>query len=95
VPISKIIDLSLQAIVLLIRCMTGSEALHQVSHAQMNCAIQWLNAQIFYWSTTLLDCMKRQLIDCRSRMQRNFGFETILCSFLFERVSSFNPRVVV
>jgi hypothetical protein len=36
VPISKIVDLSLQAIVLLIGQMTGSAALHQVSHVHMN-----------------------------------------------------------
>jgi hypothetical protein len=95
VPISKITDLLLQAIVLLIGWMTGSAALHQASRAQMNCAVQCLNAQIFDWSTTLLDCMKRQLTDCRLRTQRNFGFRTILCSFFFERVLSFSPRVVV
>jgi hypothetical protein len=59
VPIRRIIDLSLQAIVLLIGWMTGSAALHQASHAKMNCVVQYLNAQIFEWSTTLLDCMKR------------------------------------
>ena len=61
----------------------------------MKYAIQFLNAQIFDWSTTLLDCMKRQLKDCRSWTQRNFGFGTILCSFFFERVPSFSPREVV
>jgi hypothetical protein len=61
----------------------------------MNCAVQCLNAQIFDWSTTLLDCMKRQLTDCQLWMQRNFGFGTILCSFFFERVPSFSPQVVV
>jgi hypothetical protein len=44
VPISKITDLSLQAILLLIGRITGSTALHQASHAQMNCVIQCLNA---------------------------------------------------
>ena len=59
VPIRKITDLSLSAIVLLIGRITGSVALHQASWAQMNCAIQCLNAKIFNWSTTLLECMKR------------------------------------
>jgi hypothetical protein len=95
VPVSKITDLSLQVIVLLIGWITGSGAIHQASCAQMNCAVQCLNAQIFDWITTLLDCMKRQLTDCRSRTQRNFGFGTILCSLFFERVMSFSPRVVV
>jgi hypothetical protein len=65
VPISNIMNLSLQVILLLIGWITGSDALHQASHTQMNCPIQCLNAQIFEWSTTLLECMKRQLTDCR------------------------------
>jgi hypothetical protein len=65
VLISKILDLALQVIVLLIGWITRSAALYQASRAQMNCAIQCLNAQFFDWSTTLLDCMKRQLTDYR------------------------------
>jgi hypothetical protein len=95
VPIKKITDLLLQVIVLLSGRITSSVDLHQASRAQMNYVVQCLNAQIFYWSTTLLECMKRQLIDCRLWTQRNFGFGTILCSFFFERFPSFSPRVVV
>jgi hypothetical protein len=95
VPISKITNLLLQAILLLIGKITGSIALHQASRAQMNCAIQCLNEHIFDWSTTLLECMKRKLTYFRQLTQRNFGFGTILCSFFFERVPSFSPRVVV
>ena len=39
VPISKITNLSLQAILLLTGRITGSTALHQVSHSQMNYVI--------------------------------------------------------
>jgi hypothetical protein len=95
VPISKITDLSLHAIMFLIGRITGSVALHQASWAQMNYAFQYLNAQIFDWSTTLLEFMKRQLAYFQLRTQRNFGFGTILCSFFFERVPRFSPRVVV
>jgi hypothetical protein len=95
VTISKITNLSLQAILFLIGRITGSAALHQASRTQMNFAIQFLNAQIFDWSTTLLECMKRQLTNCRQQTQRNFEFRTIFCSFFFERVPSFSPWVVV
>jgi hypothetical protein len=61
VMIRKTSDLALQAIVFLIGWITGSVALHQASRAQMNCAVQCLNAQIFYWSTTLLDCVGKCL----------------------------------
>jgi hypothetical protein len=91
VPIRNITNISLQAIVLLIGRITGSVALHQVSCAQMNCAIQCLNAQVFDWSTTFLECMKRQLIDCHLWTHRNFGFGIILWSFFFERVPIFSP----
>jgi hypothetical protein len=54
-----------------------------------------MNAQIYDWSTTLLENMKRQLTDCRQQTHRNFGFGTILCSFFFERVPCFSPRMTV
>ena len=95
VPISKITNLVLQTILLLIGRITGSTIVHQASCAQMNCATQCMNAQIFDWSTTLLECMKRQLTNCRQWTQRNFRFGTILCSLFFKRVSCFSPRVVV
>ena len=63
VPISRITSLTLQTILLLIGQITGSATVHQASRAQMNYAIQCMNAQMFDWSTTLLECMKRQLTD--------------------------------
>jgi hypothetical protein len=33
----------------------------------------------------MLDCMKRQLTECRGWNNKNFGFGTILCSFFFLR----------
>jgi hypothetical protein len=54
-----------------------------------------MNAQIFDWSTTLLECMKSQLTVCRQRTHRNFRFGTILCSFFFKRVPCFSPRLIV
>jgi hypothetical protein len=54
-----------------------------------------MDGHIFDWSTTLLEAMRRQLTDCRERTHRNFGFGTILCSFFFERVPCFSPRMTV
>jgi hypothetical protein len=47
VPISKITNLPLQAILFLIGRITGSTTLHKASRAQINCAIPCLNEQIF------------------------------------------------
>jgi hypothetical protein len=58
VSINNISDLSLKVIVFLIGKIIGSAALHQASQTPMNCVVQFLNAHVFDWSTTLLDCMK-------------------------------------
>ena len=36
--------------------------------------------------------MKQQLSDCKMGRVRNFGFNTILSTFFFERVSGLSPR---
>ena len=95
VPVSRITSLALQTILSLIGRITDSTAVHQASRAQMNCAIQCMNAQIFDWSTTLLVSITGQLTACRQRTHRNFGFGTILCSFFFERVPCFSPRLTI
>jgi hypothetical protein len=95
VPVGSIINPVLQTILSMIGRITSSAAVHQATRAQMNCAIQCMNAQIFDWSTTLPEVMKRQLTDCRQRTHRNFGFGTILCSFFFEQVPCFSPRMIV
>jgi hypothetical protein len=95
IPVGSITSLALQTILSLIGRITGSAAVHQALCAQMNCAIQCMNAQIFDWSTTLLASMTGQLTACRQWTQRNFQFGTILCSFFFERVPCFSPRLTV
>jgi hypothetical protein len=94
-PIKNISNLSLKVIVLLIGQITGSASLHQAFWVHMNCVFQFLNAQFFYWSTSLLDYMKRQLTECRMRRHINFGFGTILFSFFFERVPNISPRETI
>jgi hypothetical protein len=95
VPVSRITSLTLQTILSLIGQITSFVAVHQASRAQMNCAIQCMNAQIFDWSTTLLASMKSQLTACRQWTHMNFEFGTILCSFFFERVPCFSPLLTV
>jgi hypothetical protein len=92
VPIHKINNLSLKVIVILIGQITGSAALHQASQVHMHCVVQCLNGCIFDWSTTMLNCMKRQLTECRIQEHRNFGFGTVLFSFFFEKVPSLGPQ---
>jgi hypothetical protein len=95
VPISKITNLSLKVILLIIGRTIGSVVIHQASQAHMYYAMQCLDACIFYWSITMITCMKRQLTECHEHSNKKFGFGTILCSFFFERVPILSPRETV
>jgi hypothetical protein len=92
VPVHKIHKLSLKVIVLLIGWITRSMDLHQAAWAHMRCAVQCLNARIFDWSTTTLDCMMRQLIECWIWEHRNFKFGIVLFLFLQEGTQSQSSR---
>ena len=48
---------------------------------------------VYDWSTALLSNMKQQLSDCKMGGVRNFGFDSILSMFFFERVLGLSPRV--
>jgi len=78
VPIKKITKFSLKAILLLIGWITGFTTLHQTSPGHMYYAMQCLDAQMFYWSMTMLTCMKRQLTECHGHSNKNFRLDTIL-----------------
>jgi hypothetical protein len=88
-------SLHLQIVLFMIGRITGSTALHQASHEQMHCVVQCLDATILELNTTMLTCMKKQLIDCRRRTKKKFEFKTMLCAFLFERVPSLSSRETV
>jgi hypothetical protein len=47
---------------------------------------------VYDWCTSLLANMKSQLTECKQGGKRNFGFSSILCSFVFERVPGLGPR---
>jgi hypothetical protein len=47
IPVGSVINLALQTILSLIGGITGSTTHHQATRAQMNCALQCMNAQIF------------------------------------------------
>jgi len=58
----------------------------------MYCLMQFLDARIFDWSTTMINCMKRHITECWECNNKKFGFDTILFSFIYERVPSLSPR---
>ena len=57
--------------------------------------VECMRPMVYDWSTTLLSNMKHQLSECKEGRVWNFGFNSILSTFFFERVLGLSPRVDV
>jgi hypothetical protein len=93
IPIQAIGNLSLKIIVLILTKIIGSASLHQALRPLMFYALECARPTVYDWCTSLLTNMKGQLIECKQGAKRNFGFASILCSFIFEQIPSLGPRV--
>jgi hypothetical protein len=58
-------------------------------------AVQCTRPTVYDWCTSLLANMKSQVTKCKQGGKRNFGFASILCSYIFERVLGLGPRVEI
>jgi hypothetical protein len=65
IPIKNIQSLSLKVILYTMTHIVGSSSLHQASWSQMQYVVECMRPTIFDWSTTMLNCMKTQLTDCK------------------------------
>ena len=85
--------LGLKAILLALGKVAGLASLHQASRPMMFYAVECMRPIVYDWSTTLLRNMKQKLSDCKMGRVQNFGFDSILSTFYFERVPRISPRV--
>jgi hypothetical protein len=92
-PIRMINNLILKIVILMLTQIVGSSLLHYKSRPMMFYSMECLQTIVYDWCTSLLANMKSHLADCKHGKKRNFGFTSIFCSFLFERVLGLSPRV--
>ena len=95
VPTNAIQVLGRKAILLKLGRIVGLASLHQASRPLMFYAVECMRPTIYDWSTTLLSNMKHQLSEYKENRVRNFGFNSILSTFFFERVQGLSPRADV
>lgn len=69
--------------------IAGAQALHEASKSHFQYAIECLNPTVFHWCEDLLACMKHQLTKCKRGNMKQFGFRSILVTFILERVPLF------
>lgn len=93
IPIKQIRSLSLNILLFTIAKVNDSTTLHQASCVSMSLSVECVTI-VFYWCTQLLTNMKNQLTSIYMGQINNFGYVTILCSFLFEKVPRLRSKVL-
>ena len=91
VPIDKIQNLSIRAIVQTIVRLLGNDAQHVASRQHMYYVIECQKPTVMDWCTRLLANLKSHINQCYLGRQKNFGYGSLLCSFFMERVSLMRP----
>ena len=84
VLVNSIQSLSLKVIILVLGRIAGIPSLYQASMPLMFYLVECIRPIVYDWSTSLLNAMKQQLVDCNMGRVKNFGFTRILSTFFFE-----------
>lgn len=92
VDIATIRDLTLKVVLFTITRAAGAQALHEVTKNQLLLASECMNPNIFDWATTVTANMKRQLTKCKRGKMKQFGYGSILVSFILERLPIFQGQ---
>ena len=82
-----------KAILLALGSIVGLSSLHQASRPMIFYSVECIRPTVYDWSNMLLSNMKQQLNDCKMGRMWNFGFDSILSMFFFERVPGICHRV--
>ena len=70
----------------------GSQAPHEATKAQLLLASECMNPTLFDWATTVTMNIKRQLTKCKKAKLKQFGYGSILVSFILERLPIFQGQ---
>jgi hypothetical protein len=85
-------DLTLRTILFTIARMDGSSSPHMALQSYFQYAIECTEPRVFNWADAMLRSIKRQLTKCRRGELKQFGYGSLLVSFL-ESVPVFRLQV--
>ena len=92
VDIHTIPDLALRVVLHTITWAAGSQAPHEATKAQLLLASECMSPLLFDWATVVTINMKRQLTKCKQAKLKQFGYGSILVSFILERLPIFQGQ---
>lgn len=84
VDISTIRDLTLKVVLFTILRVAGLQTPREVTKKQLLLASECMNPTIFDWAIAVTTNMKRQLMKCKKGKLKQFGYNSILVSFILE-----------
>ena len=70
----------------------GSQAPHEANKAHLLLAAECMSPTLFDWATAMTKNIKRQLTKCKQVKLKQFGYGSILVSFILERLPIFQGQ---
>ena len=68
----------------MIVCLVGAKSQHVATKAQMLLDLDCMQPQIFYWCDGVVRRVRAELTTCKTYTQQDFGYDTLIVSFLLE-----------
>ena len=84
----------LRSILWMIVRLAGAKSQHVATKAQVLLALDYMQPQVFDWCDGVIRRVRAELTACKTRTQREFGYGTLVVSFLLERVKLMRPRII-
>lgn len=92
-PVACIQDVSLWIIYFTILRLSRFVEPHLANYVVIYYLVSCMTPTIFYWCSSLFDIVQGQLMRCKTRRLKNFEFESLICSYFFERILGLSPQV--
>ena len=94
IPITLVTLRPLRSILWMIIHLAGAKSQHVATKAQVLLALDCMQPQVFDWCDRVVCRVRAELTACKTRTQREFGYGTMIVSFLLEQIPLMRPRIV-
>ena len=91
--IQSIVDCPLMIVVYTIEKVAGTRSSHLTTRSHMLYDLQCMEPTAFNWCEGMLVCLKDQLNKCKRGTLKQFGYGTVIVSFILQRVPHMRPQV--
>ena len=94
IPIAQVTLRPLRSILWMIVHLAGAKSQHVATKSQMLLALDCMQPQVFDWCDGVVRWVRAELTACKTSTQREFGYGTLVVSFLLERIPLMRPRII-